>query len=75
MLDYRQETAIWDGHAAEVYGGVMMRSIVRTETPETVTILGPDSKLPHLLVRARRHNGEVVTVERSSLVSDSQCEP
>lgn len=51
MLDYRQETAIWDGHAAEVYGGVA-------------------NKLPHLLVRVRRPDGEIV--ERSSL-SDSHC--
>lgn len=67
MLDYRQEAAIWDGHAAEVYGGVMMRSVVRIETPETVTVLGPADKLPNLLVRVRRASGEVLTVERSSL--------
>lgn len=67
MLNYRTETATWDGRAAEVAGGVMMRSVLRAETPETVTVLGPADELPNLLVRVRRACGEVLTVERSSL--------
>lgn len=64
-MSYRT-TATWDGRAAEVYGGVMTRSVL-AETPETVTVLGPADKLPNLLVRVRRAGGEVLTVERSSL--------